>query len=603
MAVGPRLRVSRLAGSDSARWVLLFVLALPGSLTAQARPAPSSARDCPAVQSSRAPLPVIEHVRYLSDDAMEGREVGSRGEGCSAAYLAQRFAELGLVPAGANGSWFQTFQVRGGSTLTGPGALEISGRSHETGKAWQPYGFSAAGDVRSRTVYIGPGVSMPGLPEDSYAHVDLNGAVAVVEAVWTGVSGMRADIHFKATVAQGRGASALLVLLPQGAALPDLASENRPILRIPVAAVSATEAEPLRQAAAQGVAARVAAAVQPRMLDGTNVAALLPGSDPALSAQIVVVGAHHDHLGFGGEGSLAPGQRAIHNGADDNASGTAALLEIAKKLQEGRRPARSVLFLAFGGEERGLLGSSHYVENPLRPLDRTIAMINLDMVGRLGTGRPLTVFGIGTATQWEDIVRAAANEQTDPLGLTLLPDGFGPSDHSAFYGKGIPVLHFFTGTHADYHRPTDDDDKIDAVGLERVAAVAASVTSRIAGTDTRVATALTPVAGAGAPHSAPLPGSDAPATTTGYGPYFGSIPDMTPQDFGVRLTGVREDSPAAKAGVREGDVIVSFGGKPTADLYAYTYALQERKVGDRVEIVVVRNGQRVTLTAVLTERP
>jgi hypothetical protein len=241
------------------------------------------------------------------------------------------------------------------------------------------------------------------------------------------------------------------------------------------------------------------------------------------------------------------------------------------------------------------------VENPLRPLDRTVAMLNLDMVGRLGTGRPLTVFGVGTATQWEDIVRTAAAEQSDPPALTLLPDGFGPSDHSAFYGKGIPVLHFFTGTHADYHRPSDDVEKIDAVGLERVAAVAAAVTSRLAGSATRVVAKLTPVAGAGAPHSAPAPG-DQP-TTTGYGPYFGSIPDMTPQEFGVRLTGVREDSPAAKAGVREGDVIVSFAGKPTGDLYAYTYALQERKVGDRVEIVVLRNGQRVTLTAVLSERP
>jgi Zn-dependent M28 family amino/carboxypeptidase len=334
-----------------------------------------------------------------------------------------------------------------------------------------------------------------------------------------------------------------------------------------------------------------------------NVAALLPGSDPALAGEVVIVGAHHDHLGWGGEGSLAPDAREIHNGADDNASGTAALLEIARRLMEGPRPARSVLFLAFGGEERGLLGSSHYVENPLLPLERTVAMLDLDMVGRLGTGRPLTVFGVATATQWEDVLQAVAAEQPNPLALTLLPDGFGPSDHSAFYGKGIPVLHFFTGTHADYHRPSDDFEKIDGPGVERVAQVTAAVTARVAGTATRVATALTPVAGAGAPHAAPPPGDASTPTTSGYGTYFGSIPDMTPQDFGVRLTGVREESPAAKAGVREGDVIVEFAGKPVADLYAYTYALQERKPGDRVEVVVLRNGQRVTLTAVLTERP
>jgi hypothetical protein len=226
-------------------------------------------------------------------------------------------------------------------------------------------------------------------------------------------------------------------------------------------------------------------------------------------------------------------------------------------------------------------------------------MLNLDMVGRLGSGRPLTVFGVATATQWEEILRAATAEQASPLSLTLLPDGFGPSDHAAFYGKGIPVLHFFTGTHADYHRPSDDVDKIDGAGVERVAEVAAAVAARVAGTTTRVATTLTPVAGA--PHAAPAPG-DAPPSSA-YGTYFGSIPDMTPQDFGVRLTGVREDSPAAKAGVREGDIIVSFAGKPIADLYAYTYALQERKPGDRVEVVVLRNGARVTLSAVLGERP
>jgi hypothetical protein len=575
----------------------------PASALAQASTPPRAEAVCPAVQAANGALPVLAHIRYLSDDALEGRAVGTQGERCTAAYLAQRFAELGLSPAGANGSWIQTFGVRGGSVLGAPGTLEVSGRAHEQGSSWQAYGFSAAGDVRGRTVYIGPGVSMPGLPEDSYAHLDLNGAVAVVEATWNGVSGMRADVHFKANVAQGRGAAGVLVLLPEGSQLPDLAIENRPVLRIPVAAVSARDAAALRQNAMQGAPVRLAADVRPRTVDGVNVAGLLRGSDPALAGEVVIVGAHHDHLGWGGEGSLAPDTRAIHNGADDNASGTAALLEIARRLMEGPRPARSVLFLAFGGEERGLLGSSHYVENPLLPLERTVAMLNLDMVGRLGTGRPLTVFGVATATQWEDVLRAATAEQPSPLALTLLPDGFGPSDHSAFYGKGIPVLHFFTGTHADYHRPSDDLEKIDGPGVERVAAVAAAVTARVAGTATRVATALTPVAGAGAPHAAPPPGDASTPTTSGYGTYFGSIPDMTPQDFGVRLTGVREESPAAKAGVREGDVIVEFAGKPVADLYAYTYALQERKPGDRVEVVVLRNGERVRLTAVLTERP
>jgi hypothetical protein len=457
--------------------------------------------------------------------------------------------------------------------------------------------------VRGRLVYAGSGITVPGQPEDEYARVDLTGAVAVVEAVWPGVSGTRADAHYKATAAQGRGAAALIVLIGENQTLPPLDDENRPFVRIPVVAVAGAEAAAVREAARSRAEARVAAEVRARMVDGRNVAALLPGSDPARTGEVVVVGAHHDHLGWGGEGSLAPNAREIHNGADDNASGATSLILIAQHLLQGPRPAHSVLFLGFGGEERGLLGSAYYVENPLLPIDKTVAMINLDMVGRLENGA-LTVFGMATATEWDGMIRDVNARQAQPLALSLLPDGYGPSDHSAFYGKGIPVLHFFTGTHADYHRPSDDWQRVNGPGIERVAALAADVAARLTGTTTIVASSLTPIVTA-PPHAAGgAPGDPSAApTSSGYGPYFGSIPDMTPQTFGVRLTGVRDDSPAARAGLREGDVIVSFAGKETPDLYAYTYALQEHKPGDRVEVVVVRGGQRVTVTAVLTERP
>ena len=557
---------------------------------------------CPAVRPMAAALPAVEHVRYLADDALEGREVGSGGERCTAAYLATRFAELGLRPGGSGGGWYQTFPVRAGSVAARPGTLSISGQALERGKAWTEYGFSGAGDANARLVYAGSGVTMPGQPEDEYARLDLSGAVAVVESAWPGVTGTRADAHYKATVLQGRGAVAVIVLLGENQALPVLEDENRPFVRIPVAAVGGSAAEAVRAAARAGAPARLAAELHPRMVEGRNVAALLPGSDPQRANEVVVVGAHHDHLGWGGEGSLAPNSRQIHNGADDNASGTTALILIAQRLLNGPRPARSVLFLGFGGEERGLLGSAHYVENPLQPIDRTVAMINLDMVGRLRDDA-LTIFGMATATEWEAMIRGVNQEQQRPLALSLLPDGFGPSDHSAFYGKGIPVLHFFTNTHADYHRPTDDWQQVNGEGIERVAALAADVASRLTGTTMRVASALTPIVTA-PPHAVGgAPGDPTAAASSGYGPYFGSIPDMTPQTFGVRLTGVRDDSPAAKAGLREGDVIVSFGGKDTPDLYAYTYALQERKPGDRVEVVVMRGGQRVTVAAVLTERP
>jgi membrane-associated protease RseP (regulator of RpoE activity) len=296
----------------------------------------------------------------------------------------------------------------------------------------------------------------------------------------------------------------------------------------------------------------------------------------------------------------------VHNGADDNASGTAALLEVARRMAaSSSRPRPDVLFIAFTGEEKGLWGAGHYVKNPTLPIERTVAMINMDMIGRLGEGK-LTIFGVATAEEWPELVEEVIAETDPTLPFVTAPDGFGPSDHSAFYGAGIPVLHFFTNTHADYHRPSDDWDRIDGVGLERVTAVVRAMTERLAGIDHPEAVALTPLSGAGDPSSGGVSSPDAPqqvSQSRGYGPYLGSIPDMTPQEGnGVRLTGVREASPAQLAGLRSGDVIVAFGGKEVTDLYAYTFALREHKPGDEVEIVVLRDGESVTLTAVLGRR-
>jgi membrane-associated protease RseP (regulator of RpoE activity) len=221
-------------------------------------------------------------------------------------------------------------------------------------------------------------------------------------------------------------------------------------------------------------------------------------------------------------------------------------------------------------------------------------MLNLDMVGRVVDDQ-LTVFGFGTAAEWDEVVDAANAGLEAPLRIAKAPDGFGPSDHASFYGEGVPVLHFFSNTHADYHRPSDDWTKINGEGLERVAALTAAVTQRLAagGTD---AIALTPVE-----QDRPSP-TAASSSSSGYGPYLGTIPDMSPRDFGLRLTGVREGSPAEEAGLRAGDVVVEFDGREIADIYAYTYALRDREPGDEVTIVVERDGVRVSVTAVLAER-
>ena len=566
---------------------------------------PAAAQSCPDPRALTAGLEApLADVRYLADDALEGRAVGSPGERCAADYLVSRFREMGLEPGGPGGSWFHTFPVRTGTALGEDNALTVDGDALDTGSDWIPFGFSGSERVEGRLVYAGAGLSRPGSADDRFAHVELDGRIVVLD--WGdpddphGAS-IRSDPHFKATVAAGRRAAGVLLLLPEGMPLPDPADEIRGGIAIPVAAVSGGLAAELRAAAERSAPTTLGVDVSPATTDARNVVAVLPGSHPGLRDEHVIVGAHYDHLGHGGEGSLDPDSRAIHNGADDNASGTAGMLEIARRLAQGPRPDRSVVFMAFTGEERGLWGSSRWVADPTVPIESVVAMLNLDMVGRM-VDDALVVHGTGTAAEWELLVREVNAALSAPMELGLSPDGYGPSDHAAFYGAGIPVLHFFTNTHADYHRPSDDWQKIEVEGIERVAALAAGVTRRVAtGTGARAVTLTPQEQEAPDPHAGAAP-SDQPSSSSGYGPYLGTIPDMTPRDFGLRLTGVREGSPAEAAGLQAGDVVVEFDGRPIADIYAYTYALRDRRVGDEVTIVVERDGERVTVRAVLAER-
>ena len=323
---------------------------------------------------------------------------------------------------------------------------------------------------------------------------------------------------------------------------------------------------------------------------GRNVIATLEGSDPELKGEWVVVGAHYDHLGEGGTpNSLAPGERAIHNGADDNASGVATVLWVAERLASGARPARSVAFIAFTGEESGLLGSAYYVNHPASGADPIVAMINLDMVGRLHGGT-LLVYGVGTAVEWTALLEPAAARAG--VAIATKGDGYGPSDHTSFYLKDVPVLHFFTNTHGDYHKPSDDWEKIDSKGLTAVATIVGDVAAAAANSRPR----LTLKRGAGEP---PKPGS---GTSRGYGAWLGSVPDFTPVERGVKLSGVTKGSPADTAGIRAGDVIVGLGTHDVADLQGMTDALRAHKPGDVVDVQVLRGGERVTLKVTLGSR-
>ncbi len=309
-----------------------------------------------------------------------------------------------------------------------------------------------------------------------------------------------------------------------------------------------------------------------------------PGAIDAIEGETIVIGAHYDHLGYGGMGSAAPGVHAIHHGADDNGSGAAALVEVARQLaaNDNKRPRR-IVFIAFTGEERGLLGSARYVRDPLVPLDKTIAMLNMDMVGRLKDDK-LIVYATDTSPAFDPIIDRI--NKKFKFKITRQPGGFGPSDHASFYGRNIPVLHFFTGTHADYHRPTDTADKLNVPGMRRVAqmvtecALALETAERPAFVESKVSSVTL----------------DAPKSDR---PYFGSIPDFGQEQPGYGLSGVSKGSPAESAGLKAGDVIVGLGESKIGNLEDFDSALRKHTAGEKVPVTIKRGHDEMKLEVTL----
>jgi len=314
-----------------------------------------------------------------------------------------------------------------------------------------------------------------------------------------------------------------------------------------------------------------------------NVIGVLEGAGP-LADETIVIGAHYDHVGMGGAGSLARGSKAVHNGADDNASGTVSLIELARRLAARKEKLpRRLVFIAFTAEELGLIGSARYVKEPVFQLDQTICMFNMDMVGRLQDEK-LTVFGTGTAPRWKELVEQAGKSRR--FALSLKPEGFGPSDHSSFYSKKIPVLHFFTGTHSDYHRPSDDWEKINFDGMVRVIDMLEDLVIQTANTTKR-------------PEYVAIKRRAQPQRS-GRRPYFGSIPDFGGEAEGYAISGVAPESPAAKGGLKGGDVIVKFGKSKIGSLDDFDLALRKFRPGSQVPVTVLRDGKRVELKVTLT---
>lgn len=331
-----------------------------------------------------------------------------------------------------------------------------------------------------------------------------------------------------------------------------------------------------------------------KALEAYNVVGILEGTDAVLKNEAIVIGAHYDHLGKGGMGSLAANSKEIHHGADDNASGTSALIELARQFAKEKKNKRTIIFIAFGGEEEGLLGSRFYVNNPIFPIEKTVAMLNMDMVGRLNENK-LTVGGIGTANEWKSLVETkniieiiqAQLDKDAPIvkgakplfALQLNEDGFGPSDHSSFYGKQIPVLFFFTGTHFDYHKPSDTADKINYEGLEKIMNYVGEIVRSVDQNPTRPTYKVAPTSSTGGRMS--------------FNVTIGVIPGYGDGNDGMPLDGVRDGSPAAIAGLKTGDKIVKFAGKEVKNVQDYTKILGELKADTEYEIEIMRGTERL----------
>lgn len=571
-------------------------------------------------------------VSYLASDELEGRFTGSKGEELAEKYIEKRFKDAGLTAMGEKG-FTQPFPFTSGVKVVKDGnsmtiAATDGGHILNVDKDFRPLSFSENTRVEGPVAFAGYGLKTPDAGEgtyDSYGSFDVKGKIVLVLAyVPEGAAmdrrmhlNMYSGIRYKATIAREHGARALMVVTgptsPNAGKLMPLGfDQSLAGSGIPVVSVTGEVADMLFKGQSKtlkevqeqldvenphvegafdltGVHASIATQIAREQGTGENVLGYLPAGNDSPTTPVIVVGAHYDHLGRGDSNSLARKgeEKQIHNGADDNASGTATVLELAQYLSKQRDeyPEQfpyGVVFAAWSGEEIGIIGSSWFVDHPTLTKDRIIAYVNFDMVGRL-KDNTLVMQGTGSSDVWKGLIEkgnvaAGFNIKTDD-------DPYLPTDVTAFYPKGVPVIAFFTGSHEDYHRPTDDANTLDYAGMERIAKFAAGMIMNLQKRTEKPA------------YLQVAQSKDAAGSRASMRIFLGTIPDYATGEIeGLKLSGVRAGGPADKAGLKGGDVIVELGGKAIKNIYDYTYAMDALKVAEPVPVVVLRDGQRVTLT-------
>ncbi len=565
---------------------------------------------------------VMNDIAWLADPAREGRGIGQAGLELSGKYLEQRYQELGLAPAGDDNGYRQAFPVVTSLKSEATTALTIDGKALAEGD-YGVLGYSPAkSDVKGDLVFANYGIAAVDVAMDDYKALDVKKKIVVVRRFApeggklgsTELQRRYGDIRRKAFTAREKGAAALVVVddptppegakadwkQPDEARLPPLAPEGYSDAGIPVVVLKRSAGKPIieRLVRKTRVSGEVKIDLTPVSQNAFNVVAKVV-AEPADGKKlpgVVVIGAHYDHLGKGGRYSLSPTSEEVHGGADDNASGTAVLLEVARAtaLRRGQLK-RDVVFVSFSGEESGVLGSAHLVHKWVEQakskgkLENVYAMLNMDMVGRMRENR-LQVLGAETAAEWKELVPAACTASRVECGLS--GDGYGPSDHTSFYAASVPVLHFFTGTHGDYHKPSDTADKINAGGANQIGKIVADV-AFAASTREKALTFKTGTEG----------GSDR-GDQRSFNASLGTIPDYGgpgPGKKGVLLAGVRPGSGAEKGGMQKGDVLVRLGKSEVASVEDLMFVLNASKPGETVPAVVVREGKEVKVEVTFQE--
>jgi len=552
------------------------------------------------------------HVKYLASPELEGRFAIAPGAHKAADYIARIFEQSGLEPKGTNG-YFQDWELTLGFKPGEENYLRLTGGTvwEAPADAIRPTNQASNTRVEGELVFVGYGISVPEVGYDDYANVDVSGKIAVMlrgAPTWEGGSGdiqRAARIPTKVRNAVERGAKGvILVNLPENDRLMPVGMRGRaPATEIAVLNVRTavgdrllqplglTVAEAVKRIQSQGqpisaplgITAEMATSLEPNRGIARNVIGFIPGSDPTLRDEIIVIGAHYDHLGYGEVGSLAPEPGDIHYGADDNASGTAAIMELARLLAQNReRLKRSVLVIAFSAEEEGLLGAEYFLRNPTVPRENIVAMLNFDMVGRMTNNR-VSISGVGTAAEWESILRAA---NTDGLNLQLSQSASGGSDHMPFMRREIPVLFFFTGMHPDYHRPSDTWDKINYEGQAKIVALAERVVYEIASRPERLK------------FTRPQQANTQQPARRGFRVRLGLVPGYSEEQNGVLLEGVSPNSPAEKAGLKAGDRIIMVMGQRVRNIEELTSLYERMEPGKPVEVIIIREGKELRLQIV-----